>query len=298
MRKGGTGDNERAANAQIFDEVDRIRNARRLAVSRAHTDQPQAVERPLQCVLTDRLIDNVYPFSVRNLTGDSYEVFGRVIDNVITTEVSSDLGLRVGTNGTDYSCSEMACPRTKDMAHAASGRMDQNVISRLHLVRSMQEVLRSHALEDYSCQLNVIQWQVLWNLDQLVSRVKALLAVGAEWGKEGANSFADGESGDARTQLLDLANSFETEDNRRIANDHRVRDTCSMVRISEIHADGRAAKTYLATLGRSDLDLLPHEVVGRAFLVDYRRHSHDAFLLLLGAFLLRGSQLSRANSSA
>jgi hypothetical protein len=52
-----------------------------------------------------------------------------------------------------------------------------------------------------------------------------------------------------------------------------------MVRISEIHADGRAAKTYLATLGRPDLDLLPHEVVGCAFLVDYRRHSHDAFFL-------------------
>jgi hypothetical protein len=47
-----------------------------------------------------------------------------------------------------------------------------------------------------------------------------------------------------------------------------------MVRISEIHADGRAAKTYLAMLGRPDLDLLPHEVVRRAFLVDHRRHSH------------------------
>src|SRR6201997_4498209 len=92
--------------------------------------------------------------------------------------------------------------------------------------------------------------------------------------------FADGEPGDARTQLLDLANSFETDDNRRIADDHRVRDTCSMVRISEIHADSPAAKTYLAKLGSPDLDLLPHKVVGCAFLVDYRRHSHDAFLLL------------------
>src|SRR5262249_9760611 len=44
MRKRGTGDEERPANAQIFDEVDRIRNARRLAVSCAHTQQPQAVE--------------------------------------------------------------------------------------------------------------------------------------------------------------------------------------------------------------------------------------------------------------
>jgi hypothetical protein len=129
--------------------------------------------------------------------------------------------------------------------------------------------------------LNVIQWHVLWNLNQFVSRVKALLTIGADWGKAGANSFADGVPGDARTQLRDLANSFEAEDNRRIADDHGVRDTCSMVRISEIHADGRAAKTYLATLGRPDLDLLPHEVVGCAFLVDYRRHSHDAFLLLL-----------------
>src|SRR5260221_12976325 len=139
--------------------------------------------------------------------------------------------------------------------------------------------------------------QVLWNLDQLVSRVKALLTIGAEWGKAGANSFADREPGDARTQLLDLANSFETDDNRRIAHDHRVRDTCSMVRVSEIHADGRAAKTYLAAPGRPDLNLLPHEVVGCAFLVDYRRHSHDAFLLLQ-PFLLRGSQLSHANSLA
>jgi hypothetical protein len=128
--------------------------------------------------------------------------------------------------------------------------------------------------------LNVIQWQVLWDLDQLVGRVKALLTIGAEWGKAGANSFADGESGDARTQLLDLADSFKTEDNRRIADDHRVRDTCSMVRISEIHTDGRAAKTYLAALGGRDFDLVPHKVIGSAFLADYRRHSHDAFLLL------------------
>jgi hypothetical protein len=129
--------------------------------------------------------------------------------------------------------------------------------------------------------LNVIQWQVPWHLDQLLCGVKALLAIGAEWGKEGANPFADGKPGDARTQLLDLANSFETEDDRRIADDHRVRDTCSMVRISQIDADSRAAKTYLATRGRPDLDLLPHEVLGSAFFVDYRRHSHDAFLLLL-----------------
>src|SRR5258708_35987929 len=70
-----------------------------------------------------------------------------------------------------------------------------------------------------------------------------------------------------------------------------------MVRISEIHADSCATKTYLATLGRPDLDLLPHEVVGCAFLVDYRRHSQDASSCY-SAFLLRGSQLSRANSLA
>jgi hypothetical protein len=128
--------------------------------------------------------------------------------------------------------------------------------------------------------LNVIQWQALWNLDQLVSWVKALLTIGTEWGKTGANSFADGELRNARTQLLDYANPFETEDNGRTADDHRVRDTCSMVRISEVHADGGAAKTYLATRRSPDLDLLPDEVVGSSFLVDYRRHPHDAFLLL------------------
>src|SRR6516165_2494075 len=39
-------------------------------------------------------------------------------------------------------------------------------------------------------------------------------------------------------------------------------------------------------------------IIGCAFLVDYRRHCHDAFLLLTTAIWLRGSQLSRANSSA
>src|SRR6267154_1075701 len=161
----------------------------------------------------------------------------------MTTEISSDLGLRVGTNGTDHSGSEMPRPRTKDMAHAAGSRMDQNIISRLHLVRSMQEILCGHPLQDQSCQLNVIQWQVLWNLDQLVSRVKALLTIGAERGKAGANSLTDREPGNVRTQLLDFANSFETEDKRRIADNHWVWDTCSMVRIRKIYADGRAAKT-------------------------------------------------------
>src|SRR5262249_15803802 len=59
-----------------------------------------------------------------------------------------------------------------------------------------------------------------------------------------------------------------------------------MIRIGEIHADGLVAKTYLTTLGRPHLNLLPYKVVGCAFLVDYRRHSHDAFLLG-NAFLLR-----------
>src|SRR5580704_6122619 len=102
----------------------------------------------MQGVLADRLIDNIYAFSVRNIAGDSYEVFGRVIDNVMTTEISSDLGLRVGTNGADHSGSEMPRPRTKDVAHAASSRMDQNIISRLHLMRSMQEIFRCHPLQD------------------------------------------------------------------------------------------------------------------------------------------------------
>src|SRR5215831_19902505 len=44
MRKRGTGDEERPANAQIFDEIDRIRNARRLAVRCAHTEKPQTVK--------------------------------------------------------------------------------------------------------------------------------------------------------------------------------------------------------------------------------------------------------------
>src|SRR5262245_62454391 len=186
----------------------------------------------------------------------------------MTTDNSSDFGLRVGANSSDHSGSEMPRPRTKNMAYAARSRMDQDMISRLHLVRSMQEILRGHPLQDQSCQLYVIQWQVSWNLDQLVSRVKALLTIGAERGKAGANSFADGEPGDARTQLLDLANPFETEDNRRIADDHRVRDTCSMVRISKIHADGRAARTYLDTIGTPDVGLLAPDVVGWALLVD------------------------------
>src|SRR5262249_23726278 len=114
--------------------------------------------------------------------------FGRVIDNVMATEISSDLGLRVGTDGTDHGGSEVPRPRAKDMAHAASSRMDQHMISWLHLVRSMQEILRGHPLQDHSCQLNVIQRQVPWNLDQLVGRVKALLTISAEWGKAGTNS--------------------------------------------------------------------------------------------------------------
>jgi hypothetical protein len=100
----------------------------------------------LQCVFTNRLIDNVYAPSARNPAGDSYEVFGRVIDNVMTTQISSDLCLRVGTDGTDDSGSEMPRPRTKEMANAAGSRMDQNIISRLHPVRSMQEILSRHPL--------------------------------------------------------------------------------------------------------------------------------------------------------
>ena len=102
----------------------------------------------MQRALADRLIDNVYAYSVRNLAGDSYEVFGRVIDDVMATEISSDLGLRVGTNGTDHSGAEVPRPRTEDMAHATGSRMDQNIISRLHFMRSMQEILRSHPLQD------------------------------------------------------------------------------------------------------------------------------------------------------
>src|SRR5262249_41781464 len=195
------------------------------------------------------------------------KVFGRVIDDVVTPETSSDLGLRVGAHGADHSGSQMPRPRTKDVAHAASSRVNQNEISRLHLMRSMQEVLRGHPLQDESRQLDVIQRQVLWNLDQLVRRVEALLAVGAERGKEGANSFAHGEAGDARPQLLDLGNAFAAEHDRRIADDRRVRNAGAMVRIGEIHADGRAAKAYLAASGRPDLDLLPHEVFGWALLV-------------------------------
>src|SRR5207302_6328494 len=99
-------------------------------------------------VLTNRLINNVYASSVRNLAGDSHEVFGRVIDDVITSEISGDLVLGVGTNCADHSIPQTACPRAKAMAHATSRCVDENKISRLHPVRSMQEILRSHSLQD------------------------------------------------------------------------------------------------------------------------------------------------------
>src|SRR5215471_10504949 len=184
----------------------------------------------------------------------------------MTTEVSSDLCLSVGAHGTNHSGSEVSRPGTNDMAHAASSRVDQNIVARLHLMRSMQEILRGHSLQNQSCQLNVIQRNVGWNLDQLVSRVKTLLTIGAEWGKAGANAFADGESGDAGAQRLDLSNAFEAKNNWRIADDHRMRDTGSMIGIGEIYANGGAAKTYLPVPRGPDVDLLPHEVVGCAFL--------------------------------
>jgi hypothetical protein len=82
-------------------------------------------------------------------------------------------------------------------------------------------------------------------------------------------------------QCLDLSNAFEAKNNWRIADDHRMRDTGSMIGISEIYANGDAAKTYLPVPGGPDVDLLPHEVVGCAFLVNDSRHSHDAFLVSL-----------------
>src|SRR5262249_25614669 len=45
MRKGGAGDDERPANAQIFDQVDWVRNAGRVDVSGTHSHQPHACER-------------------------------------------------------------------------------------------------------------------------------------------------------------------------------------------------------------------------------------------------------------
>src|SRR5215467_7843121 len=195
----------------------------------------------------------------------------------MATKISSYLGLRVGTDRTDYGGSQVPRPGTKDMAHAAGGRVDQDKISRLHLMRSMQEILRGHPLQDQSCQLNVIQRQVLGNPDQVVGWVKAFLSVRPERRKAGANPFADGEPGDAGTQLLDLGDPFEAEDKRRIARGHRVRNTCPVIRIGEIHADGHRTETHLATPGRADLDVFPHEVVGWALPVNYRCHSHAAY---------------------
>jgi hypothetical protein len=102
----------------------------------------------LQCVFADRLIDNVYASSLRNPPGGLYEVFDRVIDHVMTTETSSNLCLRLGADGADHNGSEMPRPGTEDMADAASSGMDQNVVSRLHPVRPMQEILRGHSLQD------------------------------------------------------------------------------------------------------------------------------------------------------
>jgi DNA-binding transcriptional ArsR family regulator len=51
-------------------------------------------------------------------------------------------------------------------------------------------------------------------------------------------------------------------------------------------------------LGRPDLDLVQREIVGCAFPVDYRRLSHDASSCYTSHYMGRGSQLSRANSSA
>ena len=109
---------------------------------------------------------------------------------------------------------------------------------------------------------------------------EALLTRRTELGKAFRDSFADGKAADARTHLLDLANSFETEDDRRIADDHRGRDTCALVRISEMHATGVLRRRTGPRSGAQHW-VSPHEVLGYAFFAaSPRPHRYAACLRL------------------
>lgn len=86
----------------------------------------------MQGILADRLIDNVNASPISNLASFGDEIFSRVIDDVMAAEISCDLSLCIRADGADHGGSEMTRPRAKNMAYAASSRMDQNIVARLH----------------------------------------------------------------------------------------------------------------------------------------------------------------------
>src|SRR5258706_12196880 len=110
-----------------------------MTIRRTHPADPEALERPLERSLADRLIDHMDALTVGDLANAVNEVLGRVVDHVMTSELERDALLFLRTHGADDGRPEVAGPRTQQMTHAARSRMNEYVVTGLHSVRLAQQ---------------------------------------------------------------------------------------------------------------------------------------------------------------
>src|SRR5262249_24549344 len=111
------------------------------AVADQRAARLQTVERGLQCVLADRVVDHRHTLAAGDLAYAFGDVFARRHDGVGAAVRTGDCRLFVGADGADHGDADRARPLTGYQADAAGRRMVQNGLAAFERVDLAEQIL-------------------------------------------------------------------------------------------------------------------------------------------------------------
>ena len=257
---------QRAALAQ-FQRRHRRHRAGSIAVRDHKTARPQTIERAHECVLADRVVDDVDAAVLRRRFGLCDPVFARQHD-VVCAELAGELRLCSSADHGDDFRAEMLRPLQQNRTDAADGGMHEQRVALAHAKGLSQQHLGSHAFQHESRSLVVAD--AFGNAYQPLGRQHACFAVCAC----GIECVGDAVAGLELTHTR--ADSFD--DARRLATEYSGQlqriQARALVGVDEVQSDRRVAHPRLALPGLRHIDLLPAQDFGTAVRMNSDRVRH------------------------
>ena len=250
MRQRGPGEEERALGAEQ-PGLERRHRPRGVAEAHHHAARAEAVQRALERVLADRIVDHRQAFALGDLAHPVGEVLLGIDDRVIAAVGAGEPRLGAAADGPDHRRAQMLGPLAEDQPDPAGRGVDQNGVSLPDPVGLADQIAHGHALEHHRGRGLVRN--VARDLDDPLGRDQPFLGIGAERRGRVGHPVARLETGHAAAERLDHARPLHAERQRK---GQRV-EPAAVVDVDIVEADGGMADADLALAGVADLDLPP-----------------------------------------
>lgn len=229
--------------------------------------RPQAVERGLERVLADGIVDDRHALPARQRADAPGNVGIVRHDDVPAAVGAGEFRLLLRADDADHAGAEMVRPLGEEQPDAARRSVEQDRVARTDLVDALDEVLSGEALGEERRGRDVVD--LVRDADQSLGREDASFGIGPRREFRAArgigHAIADPEPRHARPERLHDARGLAAQNMRELREGIAP---LPIVQIGEVHADGGMADEGLARSRNGSGNVLVAELLRPAVSMD------------------------------